>query len=72
MRSDFILDEIDASSLRFLRSRPSQGGTGPQRNPLTGGHDMGRAQRSGDSNPLGLFTTIAGRPHRPSREGRTL
>jgi hypothetical protein len=48
MRSDFILDEIDASSLRFLRSRPSLVETKPQRYPLTDGHDAGRAQRSGD------------------------
>ena len=48
MRSDFILDEIDASSLRFLRSRPSLVETKPQRYPLTDGHDAGRTQRSGD------------------------
>jgi hypothetical protein len=48
MRSDFILDEINASSLQFLRSRPPRIETELQRHPLTDEHDAGRAQRSGE------------------------
>jgi len=48
MRSDFILDEIDASSLRLVRSRPPLEEAKLQRDPLTAGHDTRRAQRSGD------------------------
>ena len=62
LRSDFILDEIDASSLRFLRSRPPHEAE-LQRGPLTDGHDARRAQRSGDRGRMGFVTTIAGRPH---------
>jgi hypothetical protein len=54
MRSDFILDEINASSLQFLRSRPPRVETELQRRPLTDEHDAGRAQRSGDDQFMGF------------------
>ena len=65
-RSDFILDEIDASSLQFLRSHGPSYGTarpwlvtsdgnanGVSECPLTDGHDARRAQRSGDDLEFG-------------------
>jgi len=69
--SEFILDEIDASNLRFLRSRPPQAAE-PQRGPLIDERERGRTQRSGDQGLMGFVTTIAGRPLRPSREGPQL
>jgi hypothetical protein len=72
MRSDFILDEINASSLQFLRSRPPRIETELQRHPLTDEHDAGRAQRSGDEWMDGAFHNDRGPATPASREGSPL